>query len=91
MPDLADLSDERIEIERVAGIRAVLDSMRPDTPQVVIPGEDGLPMVVCYDCLNEYEVITPIPPERLAANEHAIRCIDCQIEHEREAKLQLHG
>ncbi|QXP93027.1 TraR/DksA C4-type zinc finger protein [Methylococcus capsulatus] len=86
MPDLADLSDERIEIERVAGIRAVLDSMQPDTPQVVIPDENGVPQVVCYDCLNEYEVITPIPPDRLAANEYAIRCIDCQIAYEEEKR-----
>lgn len=88
MPDLADLSDERIEIERMAGIRAVLDSMQPDTPQVVMPGEDGTPMVVCYDCLNDHDRVTPIPHERLAAVPHAIRCVDCQIEYEREAQLR---
>jgi hypothetical protein len=84
--DLADLSDERIEIERMRGIRAVLAALRPDTPQVVIPGENGEPRVVCCDCLYEREVITPIPPERLAANEYAIRCIDCQIAYEKEKR-----
>lgn len=32
---------------------------------------------VCLDC---YE---PIPPERIKANEYAVRCTDCQDDHDR--------
>lgn len=75
--DIADVSDERIELERQAGIRAVLDSLLPDTPQVIIAGDDGAPMIICYDCGG------PIPTDRLAVQPRAIRCIDCQAIYER--------
>lgn len=75
--DIADQSDGRIEFERELNIRAALDAMLPDTPQVIVAGDDGAPMIICYDCEE------PIPPMRLDAQPYAIRCIDCQERHER--------
>jgi len=77
MADIADLSEEHIEFERDLNIRAALDAMLPDTPQVIVAGNDGAPMIICYDCE------APIPLERLAAQPYAIRCIDCQDAYER--------
>jgi DnaK suppressor protein len=49
----------------------------PADPQARLP--DGT--VVCWDCE------TPIPKARLAANPHAVRCIDCQRRVERADEL----
>ena len=81
MADLADISEERIEFERDLNIRNALDAMLPDLPQVIIAGDDGAPMIICYDCGG------PIPPARLAAQPHAIRCIECQTIEEHRARL----
>ncbi|MGZ8218689.1 TraR/DksA C4-type zinc finger protein [Methylomagnum sp.] len=39
-------------------------------------------VVICRDCE------APIPKERLAAFHHAVRCIDCQREYDRERALE---
>ncbi|HWO99173.1 MAG TPA: TraR/DksA C4-type zinc finger protein [Methylococcus sp.] len=85
--DVADQSDERIETERRESIRRALAAMLPDEPQVVVAGEDGAPTIICYDCLD------PISPDRLQAYPRAVRCIDCQIEHERleSRNARIHG
>lgn len=76
MADLADISGPRIDFETELNVRAALDAMLPDEPQVIIAGDDGAPMIICYDCED------PIPPQRLAAKPHATRCVDCQERRE---------
>lgn len=75
--DAADVAEERIEHDFDLNRRAALDRMKPDMPQVVIAGEDGRPTIICYDCE------APIPQGRLDAHPTAIRCMDCQVAHER--------
>ncbi|UZR27443.1 TraR/DksA C4-type zinc finger protein [Methylococcus mesophilus] len=75
--DAADIAEERIEQELDLNRRAALDMMKPDMPQIVVAGEDGAPTIICYDCEE------PIPQGQLDAYPTAIRCMDCQVEHER--------
>lgn len=75
--DIADRAEGYIEAEREFSVRQALDAMLPECPQVVVAGDDGAPLIICYDCEE------PIQVERLRANPHAVRCIDCQIEYER--------
>jgi len=76
MDDL-DRAEVLEQWERDIGIRQTLAKLYPDEPQVVIVGEDGAPLIVCYDCL------APIDPERLKVMPHAIRCIGCHEVMER--------
>ena len=75
--DIADMSEDRIEFERVLGVASVKESLQKNDQQVVVMSEDGAPMIVCTDCN------LPIPVERLEAKPNASRCIYCQTMFER--------
>ena len=82
MTDIADQAEHLEQLDRDIAIRQTLDSMRPSIPQVVRIDDDGAPTIVCYDCL------APIPPGRLAARPHAVRCVGCQEAEEKRARLE---
>lgn len=79
--DRAQLQEER---EREEALRRLRDSTAYCEAQIKVPhpnsplGEKGAVVVICRECLD------PIQDERLRANSAAVRCIDCQIEFERE-------
>lgn len=79
--DRAQLQEER---EREEALRRLRDSTAYCEAQIKIPhptrsrGGEGEMVVICRECLD------PIQDERLRANSAAVRCIDCQIEFERE-------
>jgi DnaK suppressor protein len=70
--DIAQIVEECTRAEALQRLKA---SLAENEQQVTDP-ERGL--VVCLDCE------APIPLERLAANPRAVRCIDCQLEYDRE-------
>lgn len=74
--DIADLADASIEREREEGLRR-LRAATEYTESQLIDGSSGAAVVLCRDCLD------PIQPERLNANPRAVRCVDCQLDHER--------
>jgi DnaK suppressor protein len=70
--DIAQIVEECTRAEALQRLKA---SSTENEQQVTDP-ECGL--VICLDC------DAPIPLERLAANPRAVRCIDCQMEYDRE-------
>jgi phage/conjugal plasmid C-4 type zinc finger TraR family protein len=66
------------EFERMEALHRLKAFAGPDEPEWRDPEN---PLVLCQDCDS------PIPAARLLANPRAVRCIDCQIEYEREQRL----
>lgn len=81
--DSVDIAEQHEQMARDIAIRETLGKLIPNEPQVVVVGDDGAPLIVCYDCL------APIPPARLAAHPHAIRCVGCQEKLERDEAQYL--
>jgi DnaK suppressor protein len=77
--DDIDLAQDVEEIERTEALLRLKLSV-PEFESQAIDPERGL--IICLDC------DAPIPTERLAANPKAVRCIDCQREHDREQRQE---
>jgi RNA polymerase-binding transcription factor DksA len=86
--DNADRAQILEEGEREEALRRLRDSTAYCEAQIKIPhptrsrGGGGEMVVICRECLD------PIQEERLRAYSKAVRCIDCQIEHEREQQQE---
>ena len=86
--DDADRAQVLEEAERDEALRRLRDSTAYCEAQLKaphpnpLPGGEGETVVICRDCFH------PIQPERLRANSKAVRCIDCQIEHDRERQQE---
>jgi phage/conjugal plasmid C-4 type zinc finger TraR family protein len=83
--EIRDDADRAAWLEEQQRERAL--AARYETPHDPQDRDPNTGEVICFDCRG------PIPPERLAASPHAVRCIDCQREEDRlEAQLQrLYG
>jgi DnaK suppressor protein len=77
--DEIDIAQLMEECERSEALRRLRDAQTESEAQAV---DDEKGVVICRDC------DAPIPPERLAAQPHAVRCIDCQREYDREQRLE---
>lgn len=74
----ADESDRASDIQEFEISLAIKQHQQQPKEQPVF-NENGLK--ICVDC------DVPIPPERLRANQNAVRCVHCQEELERFNKL----
>jgi RNA polymerase-binding transcription factor DksA len=77
--DEIDIAQYLEECERNEALRR-LKGLGADGESQLVDDEHGL--VICRDC------DAPIPKERLAAQKHAVRCIECQREYDREQALE---
>lgn len=73
MGDIIDRAQRYEEFHRHQSLQAALRSRSaaPETPLDI----DGVRF--CLDCEE------PLPPGRVAANPHAVRCVPCQTKEER--------
>lgn len=76
--DIADRAQPREAEFQAAALAAVLNQPR-EMPRIV----GGVR--VCLDCDD------PLGRQRLKANPHAVRCLDCQEQHEHEQKRARGG
>lgn len=77
--DDIDFAQYLEECERNEALRRLKHSGDGQEVQVV---DNRSGVVLCRDC------DAPIPKARLAAQRHAVRCIDCQREFDREQALE---
>lgn len=66
-----EIAQERAERERAESVAAIVDRTREE--QLIIDG-----VVCCRDCEEK------IPSKRLKACPEAVRCIDCQVRHDKQ-------
>lgn len=77
--DEIDVAQYLEECARDDALRRLMEGSEEPEPQLV---DETQGAVICLDCG------APIPAERLAAQRYAVRCIDCQREHDRERRLE---
>lgn len=77
--DEIDIAQYLEECARDDALRRLMEETEEVEPQL-LDEEHGA--VICIDCG------LPIPAERLAVQRYAVRCIDCQREHDRERQLE---
>ena len=77
--DEIDLAQQLEECERVEALRRARNAAAEDE---AARGEAGRNLALCRECG------APIPKERLAAQRQAVRCIECQRDHDREQALE---
>ena len=85
--DDADLAQENQEIYRTQALRVHFEKRNPPVSPFAKGEENDEPLWneegkrICRDCE------TRIPQKRLKAIPDALRCIECQIKHERGERL----
>jgi RNA polymerase-binding transcription factor DksA len=78
--DDIDFAQYLEECERDEALRRLRQASEEDEERQVVDDRSGV--VLCRDCDG------PIPKARLAVQRHAVRCIDCQREYDREQALE---
>lgn len=78
--DDIDFAQYLEECDRSEALWRLRHSTEEDEEKQVVDDQSGI--VLCRDC------DAPIPKARLAAQKHAVRCIDCQREFDREQALE---
>ncbi|WP_348758330.1 TraR/DksA C4-type zinc finger protein [Candidatus Methylocalor cossyra] len=77
--DDIDFAQHLEECDRNDALRRLRSAQEMAELQLV---DEARGAVICLDCG------APIPDERLAVQRQAVRCIDCQREHDREQLLE---